>query len=570
MSGAAFPPPPPAKSGGPAHAPPGRPRRRSTLIAVIAVATALVVALGAGAWWLLRTQGSPQQAAADFAAAWQAGDHAAMGALTAQGADLSGPYQALAEDLGVTATQVEVTSVAETGDQAATAAFTATLQLADAGAWTYEGSLPLTVAERRWTVDWSPAAVHPDLAEGQRFGLAAQWGERGAILAADGSRLDGSGASGSVQMLTGTLGEAEAGDLERLGPAYAEGDPAGVGGIQQAWEAHLAGTPTSTVQILDAQGEPVADVGTIEGEPGADVHTSLDPAVQEAAASAIVDQDTPTALVALRPSTGEILAAANVPGGFNRAISGQYPPGSTFKVVTATGLLAAGLSLDDTVQCPRNTEVGGQTFRNFEFGELGSTSFLRAFAESCNTTMVMQTQELLDPQALTDAAELYGFNSELAIGIPDESGSFPVPADQVQLSTASFGQGLVTASPLLMAGVAAAVADGQWRPPVLVTEPQVEQEASARPIEHAEQLRELMGAVVESGSAADAGLPSGTYGKTGTAEYGTAPEGGEPPTHGWFIGFRPDDDLAFAVIVEEGESGGSAAAPVAADFLGNL
>jgi cell division protein FtsI/penicillin-binding protein 2 len=113
-----------------------------------------------------------------------------------------------------------------------------------------------------------------------------------------------------------------------------------------------------------------------------------------------------------------------------------------------------------------------------------------------------------------------------------------------------------------MASVAAAVASGAWRQPFVVGSAKV---SHALPSNVTATLRTFMTGVVERGTAAGVGLPAGTAGKTGTAEYGTAPPGGSPPTHAWFIGFR--GTTAFAVVVEGGGFGGEVAAPIAATFL---
>ena len=118
-----------------------------------------------------------------------------------------------------------------------------------------------------------------------------------------------------------------------------------------------------------------------------------------------------------------------------------------------------------------------------------------------------------------------------------------------------------------MASVAAAVANGQWRAPVLTTQPAVKA-ATAPPFDPnvVATLRSFMASVVQSGgTAAGAGLPSDSFGKTGTAEFGS---GNPPPTHAWFIGYR--GNIAFAVIVEGGGVGGRVAAPLGARFLNAL
>ncbi|MFC7642428.1 penicillin-binding transpeptidase domain-containing protein [Streptosporangium lutulentum] len=252
----------------------------------------------------------------------------------------------------------------------------------------------------------------------------------------------------------------------------------------------------------------------------------------------------------------------NNKGGFNRALDGNYPPGSTFKAITAIGLLAGGMSPGDQVTCPKDVKVGGLPIRNSHHGQYGSVSLSAAFAYSCNTTFAPLTQKRLSADKLTDTAELFGFNKPLNIGVPATKGSFPTPQSDAELAAASFGQGRITASPLLMASAAAALADGTWRPPTLVSSIKQKTEPQPLPEGITSEIGQMMSAVVTMGTAKDAGLPSGTRGKTGTAEYGSQDD---LKTHAWFIGYR--GDLAFAVIVEEGEGGGTVAAPVAADFL---
>jgi cell division protein FtsI/penicillin-binding protein 2 len=158
-----------------------------------------------------------------------------------------------------------------------------------------------------------------------------------------------------------------------------------------------------------------------------------------------------------------------------------------------------------------------------------------------------------------------GFNQPLNIGVPAAKASFPRAQSDAELAAEAFGQARIAASPLSMASVAAAIADGTWRPPTLV--PSLKQKAAERPLPDGvkEPLHEMMAAVVTKGTAKAAGLPAGTRGKTGTAEYGT---GEKLDTHAWFMGFK--GDVAFAVVVEGGGAGGKVAAPAAARFLKEL
>jgi cell division protein FtsI/penicillin-binding protein 2 len=389
----------------------------------------------------------------------------------------------------------------------------------------------------------------------------------------------------STRPLLGTVGPVTADDLKELGAPYQTGDQTGHGnGLEEAFERRLAGTPSGEVRLVGKDGQTVKVLHPFAGEDGQAVETTLDPRVQEAGQAALEPLAKPAALVAVRPSTGALVAVVNTPvEGYDRALLGRYPPGSTFKVVTAAALLAGRLRPGDPVDCPKEAKVGGRTFGNFEDEVLGRIPFSSAFANSCNTAFVQQAARRLDGDQLVTAAARFGFGLDPSVGIPAVTSQVPPPSDQADLAAEAFGQGRVTASPLQMAMVAATVANGHWRQPTLVSG-----EAAASggsdgsgandsggsapakspdPLDPkvAGTLRALMRQVVTSGTAADADLPAGVAGKTGTAEFGT----GDPlPTHAWFIGFR--GDLAFAVIVEDGGVGGRVAAPAAARFLRGL
>ncbi|MFG3436000.1 penicillin-binding transpeptidase domain-containing protein [Nonomuraea sp. NPDC047897] len=294
----------------------------------------------------------------------------------------------------------------------------------------------------------------------------------------------------------------------------------------------------------------------------------MDLKVHRAGADALETARKPASLVALRPSTGELLAVVNKPGGFNRALLGAYPPGSTFKVVTASALVAGGLSPDRTVSCPAEQNIGGFPFHNAGFKDYGTLPFRDAFAHSCNTTFGAMSVTGLGASRLAEVAASFGFGAPITPGVPAVKADFPAPKDDTDLASASIGQGRVLASPLNMASVAAAIADGAWRPPRLVAAGLLPNRAlRPRPLEPdvVRALRDLMPAVVTDGTAHAVRFPAGTAGKTGTAEYGS---GKEPPAHSWFIGYR--GDLAFAVIVEGGGAGSAVAAPIAARFLNAL
>ncbi|WP_270685740.1 penicillin-binding transpeptidase domain-containing protein [Nocardiopsis endophytica] len=546
-----------------------KPKKRSRKGLFIGIAAAvLAVVLGGGvtAWFVLGRGAGPEGAADSYTAAWAERDYAAMAGLTT-GGDAEKVLTAIDENLGVEKAAVELGEVAEGDGGTATAPFTATLTLSGVGDWSYEGQLPLVQQDGEWKVDFSPSAVHPELEEGTTLVRANVRGERGKILAADGSRLDTDDASGSIKMLTGAVGAATAEDVERLGAGYKEGDPVGQGGIQQEYEERLAGASSASIRIAEdgKEEETIEDpdapvVATIEGEGGQDVTTAIDPAMQDAAAAAVTSQGKPTSLVAVRASTGEVLAVANNAAGFNRAFDGQYAPGSSLKIISYESLLENGMATTDQFNCPK--EALG--FKNAGDAAYGAQTMSEAFATSCNTALVQEVVQRLSGEQLTATAEEFGMNAELNVGIPARKPSFPQPDGEGMLAAQSIGQGQVISTPLHMATVPAAIADGSWRSPSLVTEPALEDKPEPKPIAHAEQIRPMMRAVVTDGTAKNSGFEGEVYAKTGSAEFGTASGDEELETHAWVVGYK--GDVAFAAVVEGGGGGGSVAGPVAAKF----
>jgi cell division protein FtsI/penicillin-binding protein 2 len=308
---------------------------------------------------------------------------------------------------------------------------------------------------------------------------------------------------------------------------------------------------------------PVETLLSRDGQPGRPLRTRLAIGVQRAAEAALGDRDDQAALAAVQPSTGDILAVANRPTGssYDRALEGRYPPGSTFKVVTTAALLRDGLQPGDEVDCPRTINVGGRSFKNFEGNAQGAVPLAQDFAQSCNTAFVSLT-ERLPADALGSAARDFGLGEELELGMPAADSEVPPGSDLLARAAAMIGQDRILASPLAMAGVAATVAEGRWRAPrLLAGDP--EREGPPLDLDELDTLRELTRSVVTGGTGtALASVPGDVHGKSGTAEYGG---GDPPPTHAWFIAYR--DDVAIAVLVENGRSGGSVAAPIAARFF---
>ena len=362
----------------------------------------------------------------------------------------------------------------------------------------------------------------------------------------------------------GSVGEVTAEGLEELGGPYRAGDRVGRSGLEASFEKELAGEPALELRISTADGSNNKVLLTSDGQPAADVETTLSVPVQNAAEAALAGVTQPAAIVVVEIATSEVRAAVSRPiGEFNRAFGGRYPPGSSFKIVSAGTLLGSGVAPAQKVGCPATLEVGGRTFRNFEGEALGATDFRQVFIHSCNTGFIDLTRPV-EQARLTEGAEAFGFNSDYDFPLNAAGGSYPEPKDATEKAAATIGQGRVLASPLHMATVAGAAAGGGWRPPTLTAGAQPEK----LPMDAAvgESLREFMSAVVNEGTGTGAKVPGKPVaGKTGTAEFGNDRP---PKTHAWFVGFS--GEYAFAVLVEDGGVGGQVAAPIAAKLVAGL
>lgn len=375
--------------------------------------------------------------------------------------------------------------------------------------------------------------------------------------------------------ILGYVGEATAEVVEKSEGTIRPGDRVGMAGLLATYDGRLRGTPTLRIEAVGAD-DTRRELAEWQGEAGEPLELTLSQRMQleaEHILSRLAGEDAPaSALVAIRPSTGEILAAANGPGngGMNAATEGQYAPGSTFKLVTSLALLRAGVTLDDILSCPETLDVDGYTFHNFDdypATALGEVTFRTALANSCNTALI-GARDRIDEGALAAAAGTLGLGEAPDLGYPVVLGSVPDPESETERAADLIGQGRVTASPLGMATVAASIQAGGTVVPHLVADRPGEADP-AQPLTDAETaaLRELMRAVVTEGSATFlGGLPGDPVGaKTGTAEYGEAGDDGSYPKHSWMIGTH--GDLAVAVFVETGESGATTAGPLLQAFF---
>ena len=373
-----------------------------------------------------------------------------------------------------------------------------------------------------------------------------------------------------AQALLGTVGPAPRSVADSSAGAIAVGEETGLAGLERSQNAVLAGTPgLRVVAVAPTPGVPSRLLKEYPSVPGRSITVTLDARIQTIADEIMATAPKPAALVAIRVSNGDVLAVSNGPSaaaGYDRALVGHYPPGSTFKVASGLTLLANGVTPDTPVLCPPTVTVG-KVFKNAEGEVLGSVPFRTDFAKSCNTAFVGQSSRITSQQ-LTDMAGLLGYRP-LTLGVPIFGGSVPVTSEITEHAANMIGQGKVEASPFTVALASASVANGHSLQPRLIVDPTQPTPAigvGLPPVPVAE-LRDLMRRVVTSGTGtALLGVPGGDVaGKTGTAEFGTK---NPPQTHAWFTGFQ--GDIAFAVLVEDGGFGGAVAAPLAAQFLSRL
>ncbi|MEV0803083.1 penicillin-binding transpeptidase domain-containing protein [Kribbella sp. NPDC050281] len=369
-----------------------------------------------------------------------------------------------------------------------------------------------------------------------------------------------------ARSIIGTMRTATEDTLKNAGPSASASDQVGTTGLQYAFQQQLAGTPGGTVTLRD--GETKLTIKTVfsqQGTVGKPVKTSLDTKMQQAAEAALATSKLPASLVAVQASTGQILAAANgpTPASYNRAFQGQYAPGSTFKIVTSAALLGSGETAATTLPCTNTINVFGKSFKNYDgLAAYGAGTMQKAFNESCNTAFISQHARL-PKDGMTKAAAMFGIGRELDLSISAYGGSVPAPKDDTAEAASMIGQGTVTASPLAVALIGAAVDHGTAMKPVLVPgKDAAGAAASPLPAATVAALRTFMRTTVTNGTAHLLAGNGAVAAKTGTAE---VVQKGKVVTNGWMVGYR--GDVAFAVIVEGGASGGKAAGPIVQNFL---
>jgi peptidoglycan glycosyltransferase len=474
------------------------------------------------------------------------------------------------------------------------------------------GSLALSFAVRTvrdaegLRIAWSRSLAFPGLRSGELLARRTTLPRRATLLARDGSVLadspPGSAATASSEAtrssplgniasaVLGTVGPVPA---SRRGALEAQGVPpdaaVGVSGLERTLDDRLRGTAGGALLATGVQPGLGRVLAYTAPRPAPPLHSTISPALQRAAVIALGGQL--GGIVAMRPSSGQILAVAGL------GLNGLQPPGSTFKMVTLTGVLQARIATPhSTFPYASFATLDGVRLNNAN-GENCGGSLELAFAVSCNSVFAPLGVKLGSPR-LVDTAERFGFNHDPGIEGAAES-TLPAAAQiqgELAIGSTAIGQGQVLASPLQMLTVAATIADGGRRPrPTVVLADAPAAAGRVMSAAVARTVRRLMVGVVRAGTGTSAAIPGVVVaGKTGTAELKTACSSatsesasaeagaGEPGaercqggtsdpsnTDAWFAAFAPaiHPRIAVCVMLVKDGAGGATAAPVARQVL---
>ncbi|MGP9680762.1 penicillin-binding transpeptidase domain-containing protein [Brachybacterium sp. AOP3-A1-3] len=369
----------------------------------------------------------------------------------------------------------------------------------------------------------------------------------------------------------GSLREATKEDVDGSDGEILAGDLVATGGVVAAEHDALVGTAGVNVVAVDPDAEAARSLHKVEASEGTEVRTTLDDDLQRLATESIAEQDAPAAVIALKPSTGDVLASALGPTGQSYPIGlvGQYAPGSTFKAVTALSLLREGVTPDTELQCPKTATVEGRSFKNADSmdpGLFGPMPLRDVIAHSCNTALLLQ-YDTVDQPALADAATTLGIGQEAPKGLEAFMGSVDPEDTGTEHAAAMMGQGRVLTSPLSMAVVLASVQQGSTVHPRILADDETAAPEVPNPLtaDETAQMQEMLRGVVTYGSLDEfADLPGEpVIGKTGTAEWTN--EDDELKLHSWVI--VAQGDLVVVAFVEDGSYGSTTAGPIAREVL---
>lgn len=360
--------------------------------------------------------------------------------------------------------------------------------------------------------------------------------------------------------LVGAVGSEINKRLRADGALYAPGTTVGLSGLERKYQRELLGTPTTEVVAVNPAGQQTGVLAQWPGTAGTPVRTTIDSSVQDAALTALDGRPNSGEIVAVRASTGEILAVAQhqasgaLPA--DGALNAKLAPGTAFTIVSAAALAKKDVSPSTSVSCARSFNVGGQTFTSEGTGEL--RPFSTDFAEGCGTAFAALS-ERLTASDWDQIVKEFGIGADWpGLQVPAFSGSVPSTTGQANLAAQTIGQGSVRMSLLSMAMVAATVDAGRWHVPQVLQASDPPTAGAVLDADAMNTVRGLMRGAVRSGAAQAANRPGPqVYGQVGTVHTGSG-------WMSWFVGYR--GDIAIAVI-ETGKTPQLSAAALAGAFF---
>ncbi len=399
------------------HPAPTRGRRRLPHIAVAAVGVAAVAAGGAyvAHWGPFEpdrpvTDPAAVAQAQGFLADWAAGRTESAGARTTSPDQAQTALRNFTAGLDISKPALTAGAARAAEDGTVTLAFSAKMPVTGLGTWSYDSQIPVRRQDNgAWKIAWDLSLVHPSLSSTEKFRLQRQETDAAPVTDRTGKPLSadpGPSLKPVLDQIAQRAGAGPRGVIERINRASGE-----VTGIEARFgkeDGAAAGQSIRTT--LDAEWQKAADQALAAKADGKDA-----------------------AVVALRIDNGEILAVANSPAaGFNRALSGTYAPGSTWKIVTTSALLLAdAVKPGDIVDCPKYLTVGKQ-FHNVETSEFPGATFTKNFTKSCNTGFISLRGKVGDNELGEVAGKYFGIGQEWNVGLPTFDGSVPAPGDQTE------------------------------------------------------------------------------------------------------------------------------------------
>ena len=366
----------------------------------------------------------------------------------------------------------------------------------------------------------------------------------------------------TAQDVVGSVGTENSGALREEGAAYQPGMTVGVTGLEKTYQDSLIGTPTTAVEVVDKAGHVTKQWILKGGHAGTPVQTTLDLKQQAAAVSALAGQPNSAEIIAVNSATGGISVLATHSAGDVALPAGgpaaaRVQPGMAFSIVSAAALLADGITADHPLPCEPVADVGGETF-TYQPATSSTSTFGEDFASGCGTAFANMSRTLT-PEQLSSAERAFGIGSAWQLPMQSFSGAAPSVSGEAQVAAQVTGAGGVLMSPLGMVTVAAEVASGTGRSPVLIATDQSKTWDPPLSSAGLSELRQLMQLAVAKGAAHAAFLPgTPVYGQAGVVQTG------KQSYLSWFVGYRGTTAVA---VLETGSTAAQAAASLAGTFL---